>query len=786
MGVDKFISVTNTNVTGTTNNSSNIGGIFGQGSNKQLYYFQVDKVMVKGVGKNIGGVAGASVGEGKVAPQYGYVYNSVVEGNSCVGGVVGLYSSGYIFDIYVNAQIKANSNIAGGLVGYMDNTNMTGANYITRIYRNIVANSLVEAPTKAGGIIGDIAKEIYRDQSFYYNNFVNADVTSTNNSTGSLIIGGRPDENPYIQNTYVYKYSTLNGNYVYSTNDNIESNKYLIRADLNNVSTLRDRVGLGTIHWNYTPLQQGKYPEIASSYLYKPELQIGVDLPTDPEITELNSLSADDENDNNANGIGANTNNIADENGISTQSIESLPSYKVYPTKVDEINIDFGNIPEGVSFTYSVNGENEKSESIELTQKTYTFKYNYQDTLEINLTNGIEEETITITPENVRNEASLVSSNNAYLLGTSLYINGELQQGEYVNVYEGYALNVSGQIVGIATQQTVTNAAVTTALQQTTTPLHTYDYKGSNIEVYGTYSTVNDNIKSQIYNVRNGELSAIASNVDMKIGNSIVDNYNNKEYQTILNSAGELVNLKEQLQCPNNFLSSNIKQIVQNTDAEKPEIMVLYNTGKAIVFNYVTGQVTYENDEKADSGLVSYLTRSFSNIWSDYEDRGQEYAKSKELEAKLAKLPIEEAIRENNKNETGTSSATNTIVNNSDNTLTTVNTDTNLTVNNDVSSTTAENSYITVYNADTGKYEVYSEDEILNGENENPVSETEKIKENGLEGVYGYDTNEEVKPQANGAVIVISIIAVAVIALLILRKVIYKNSKKNSTKEKHK
>ncbi len=774
-GVDRFVLVTDTNISGTTSNSSNVGGIFGKGANKHLFYFQVNKVMVKSGGKNIGGVVGTSAGEFQTAPQSGYVYNSTIEGDSCVGGVVGFYSTGYIFDIYVNAQIKANSNIAGGLVGYMDNTNMTVVNYTTRIYRNIVANSSVEAPTKVGGIIGDIAKEIYRDQSFYYNNFVDADVTSTNNSIGSLIIGGRPDENPYIQNTYVYKYSTLNGNYVYSTNDNIESNKYLIRADLNNVSTLRDRVGLGTISWNYTSLSNGKYPEIASSYLYKPELQIGVDLPTDPEITELNSLSADDENDNNANGIGANTNNIADENGISTQSIESLPSYKVYPTKVDEINIDFGNIPEGVSFTYSVNGENEKSESIELTQKTYTFKYNYQDTLEINLTNGIEEETITITPENVRNEASLVSSNNAYLLGTSLYINGELQQGEYVNVYEGYALNVSGQIVGIATQQTVTNAAVTTALQQTTTPLHTYNYKRSNIEVYGTYSKVNGNIKLQIYNVRNGELSAISNNVDMIVDNSIVDNYNDKEYQTVLTTLGELVDLKEQLQYPNNFLSSNIKQIVQNTDAEKPEMMVLYNTGKVIVFNYVTGQVTYENDEKADSGLVSYLTRSFANIWSDYEDKQAEYAKSKELEAKLAKLPIEEAMRENTI-ENITSSETNNIENNN------VNTETNLTVNNDVSNTTADNSYITVYNADTGKYEVYSEDEILNGEDENPVSETEKIKQNGLEGVYGYDTNEEVKPQANGAVIVISIIAVAVIALVILRKVIVKNSRKEKNK----
>ncbi len=676
----------------------------------------------------------------------------------------------------------------------MNNNLMTAVRFVTEIRNTSVEDSKIEAKTKAGGLIGDIAKEIYRDVSFYYNNYIDADVTSTNISTGSLLIGGRPDENDYITNTYVYKYSTLNGNYVYATNDNIEDEQYLVRADLDNQSTFSSKIGLGTTYWNYASVSDGKYPKIKDSYLYYPELQIGVDLPTDPEITELNSLSVDDENDDNANGTGANTNNLSDANGLSTQSLEALPSYTVYPTSVDEVNIDFSDIPEGVSFTYYVNGE--EKETVDLEQKTYTFKYNYRDTLEIKLTNGQDNETITITPEDVRSEASLVGSNNAYLLGTSLYINGEVQEGNYVNVYDGYALNSIGQVVDIATKQMVTNAgnvtneytdeAVTTTLQQTTTPLHTYDYKGSTIEVYGTYSMIDGSVKLQIYNIRNGQLSAIANNVDMKIGNSIIDNYNDKEYQTVLTTDGNLVDLKEQLQYPNNFLTSNIKQIVQNTDAESPEMVVLYNTGKVIVFNYVTGNVIYENDEKADEGLVNYLARSFSNIWSDYEDKQQEYAKSKELEAKLAELSVEEAIQKASNN-----SEINAISNNATNSISTNNTNNasgNSSTDNASSSTntntTADNNYITVYNADTGEYEVYSEDEILNEEDENPVSETEKIKENGLEGIYGYDAKEETKPQANGAIIVVSIIAVAIIALVVLRKVVYKNSKKNNTKEK--
>ena len=775
----------------------------------------------------------------------GAVLNIDVRGNSYVGGMYGSAVACQSYGVLVDANVKANESYAGGTVGLVNVTSSALETGRGVLLNNIaIVNSNVSAHTKAGGWFGDITDEIYRDSRWYYNNYIEADVTSDNYSTGSLIIGGSPDENPYIYNTYVYKYNNLNGNYVYATNDNIEDDQYLVRTDLEQQSTYTNKIKLSTTYWNYSTLQEGKYPKIKDQYIYKPELQTGVDLPIDPEITELNSLSVRDETDNNVNEAGTNTNNLSDANGILTQRLESLPSYKVYPTKVDEINIDFSDISEGVSFTYSVNGENVESgsetieqsvnseqiientneglnvnESIELKQKTYTFKYNYQDTLEIKLTNGVDEDVITITPEDVRSNASLVGSNNAYLLGTSLYINGELQQGEYVNVYDGYALNSSGQIVDIATKQTVTNAedsknenntdvnstnentynevvaestdritsetvtagVVTTSLQQTTTPLHTYSYNGSTIERYGTYSIVNGNIKQQIYNVRSGELSALSNSLDMKIDNYIVDNYNNKEYQTILNSAGELIDLKERLQYPENFLNRNIKQIVQNTDAENPETMVLYNSGKVLIFNYVTGNIVYENEEKADSSLTDYITGSISSIWSDYEQKQQEYAKSKELEAKLAKLPIEEAIQENNKNETGITNENNTIENSNNENLTTRTEGTSNSSSTNTNTTT-DNNYITVYNADTGEYEVYSEDEILNGEEENPVSETEKIKQNGLESVYNYDTNEESKPQANGAIIVVSIIAVAIIALAILRKIINKN---NSKQEKH-
>ena len=787
-GINTYITVNNSIINANSIESSYIGGILGASSWCSIQNFQINNSKILSNGNNIGGLGNCN--SGGCGIYNGYIQDTDIQGNNSVGGLLGSTNYCTMNYIYLKVDVKANSHTAGGLIGYLDNINMTAAQYKIEFYSIMVLDSDISAPTKAGGLIGDIAKEIYRNDSFYEHNYVDANVTSENSSTGSLIIGGRPDENPYITTTFVYKYSKLNEDYVYASNDNINDNQYLVRADLDKSETFSNKIGLGTVY-AYDSVAEGKYPKISDTLLYKPELQTGIDLPTDPDITIINSL--DD-----INTVG-NKNNLTNTSDISTQSIEALPTITAYPVSVNEINIDFSSMPEGVEFTYYVNGKS-NGDGVALAKKTYTFNYNYQDTLEIKLTNGQEENSITISPDKVRSEASLVGGDNAYTLGTSLYINGELQQGEYVNLYGGYALDKNGQMLDMTTKQLSNSDETITTLSETTKPLHTYNYKDSNIEVYGTYSKINDNIKSQIYNVRSGILSALSSNTDMKIDNSITDNYNNKEYQTILKTSGELVDLKEKLQYPSNFLSSNIKQIVQNQDAEKPEMMVLYNTGKVIVFNYVNGNIIYENNEKADTGLVSYLTRSIANIWNDYEDKQQEYEKSKELETKLAKLPVEEALKESNKeivegatnnlnistnnistdntnNMSGNSTGSNNS-NNPNNSNTSTNTGSN-------SNTTSDSDYITVYNENTGEYEVYSEDEILNGEEENPVSETEKIKQNGLEGIYGYNSKqEETKPQANGAIIVVVIIVVAIISLVVLRKIVYKNNQKSQGKQR--
>ena len=484
----RYVEVSNTIINAPNMDTQYVGGISGASNTIDLRYFQIDNIEIHTNGTDISGVL--NNGGGFASTYFGYIINSTIQGNNNVGGVIGSSSYSSIGDVYVNANIKANTNTAGGVIGYLDNTNMSASSNVVTIYRTMVMDTSIEAPTKSGGFIGDIAKEIYRNGTFYYNNYIDADVIVENESTGSLIIGGRPVENPYIENTYVYKYSKLNGDYVYTTNDNIDDEQYLIRTDLENQSTYTNKIKLGTTYFDYASLQESKYPTIKDTYLYKPELQEGVNLPTDPEIVDLNSLGTEDEND--ATTTEQNSNNIL------AQSMESLPEVTIYPISVNEINIDFSSIPENTSFAYYINGA--EIETINLTEKTYTFEYNFVDAIEIVVSNGVDEESITINPGEVRSEISLLGDNHAYLIENNLYINGELQSGEYVNVYEGYALSSSGHVLNISSKEVLNSITeensnilseqtietsnteniekglIETILEKSAKPLHTYEY----------------------------------------------------------------------------------------------------------------------------------------------------------------------------------------------------------------------------------------------------------------------------------------------------------------------
>ena len=297
-----------------------------------------------------------------------------------------------------------------------------------------------------------------------------------------------------------------------------------------------------------------------------------------------------------------------------------------------------------------------------------------------------------------------------------------------------------------------------------------FNYDNKTIETYSTYSvvTATDGSKAtrnaKLY-VKDNTLYAIPSVLNSSAENEItpvannliVDSYNGKEYETVLGSDGKLYDLKEPITYPENFVNEDIESIGNNLNSEAKEIEVTYKNGDKIKFNYQTGGVISSSkaEDIEKTGLLDYLKTKISEIGNSNSGVLQEitnkYKESKELQSKLEETSVEEAIEKQNiaNTEQGTEGIT--------------------TIENNVSNNSLqENKYISMYNEETGQYEIYNEEEFLDTSQEEVVSENEKIEANNLSEYYA--SEGETKNTEMGIVwIVISIIGVGII-LFVLRK----------------
>ena len=255
-------------------------------------------------------------------------------------------------------------------------------------------------------------------------------------------------------------------------------------------------------------------------------------------------------------------------------------------------------------------------------------------------------------------------------------------------------------------------------------------------------------------------------NITPVADNLILDSYNGKEYETVLGSDGKLYDLKEPIEYPENFVNENIESIGNNLNSDTHEVEVTYKNGDKVKFNYQTGKIisSSKSDASDEIGLFDYIKDKISEIGTSNSGVSQEltnkYEESKELQSKLEKTSVEEAIE--NKN-AGNSNQAENIGNNS------LNADGDTaTENKETNNSLKENKYISIYNKETGEYEIYNEEELLDTSKEEVVSENEKIEANNL-GEY-YASEGEAKNTKMGIVwIVISIIGVGII-LFVLKK----------------
>lgn len=714
----------------TTTTSSYLGGVAGRISWAATYVGVLNSTIIS-KGSHVGGVVGYADGGGQTISRC-YAYNSTVEGYAYVGGFIGTYRQGQIAYCYNNSVVTATGHSAGGLIGWLNNKDMTGANYTSRLTGNYILGAIVTAPSKVGGLIGNITTELYHER-YYNKNYVEAYVNATNSKLVSLGIGSDQNQNTKLTDTYLYKYSTINGEYVNEINDTFKEKSYLTSSQLKQKNTYTGIMKWDANYMNYTPINNGKYP-----YAQGARNQVEIDIPEDPVINTQSRM-------------------LMLSRSIQNATNEELPNMKIYTVSVNEINIEFDKINTGAYFVCKIGDE---VLNLNIDKNIYTFEYDFRTPIEITISNIIKTKEENINPEDISKKLSIVDNEYFYISGGKLYSNNRSIDGNFANLYKEQVLSEDGYIYNLKTlEKESTNKTKCLELNESSKPLVIYDYENSIIKTYGGFSTITTGDKTtqrdQRIFIKNGKMSILDGNLQMVEDSVIIDNYGGKEYQTILGTDGIIYDLKESIKYPNDFINKKIKEITNNIDSENKIISVLYEDGKVYVFNYITGEKIYDNEVKADTSLIDYIKEQINVKEKLVENIEDSYKESKKLEEKLQETPIVKAID---------------IINSSTTDNNTVNNIQNIT---NTSTATNANSYkyTTVYDTSAKKFVVYNEEEILDVEKEEVTSETFKIESQIQLSTYYYSgANIHKTKESNGIVWIVLVIVATIISLGILYK----------------
>ena len=740
------IKLTNVNVTG----NGYVGGLIGyyDAPKYTISDIMADNININATGNYVGGILGQGRDDSQIANAT--IENSNISGNTYVGGLFG-----WVFhNTWPNGtqNLKAENNIINGqsFIGGVGGRTNAVLNYES-------ANNQISGIKNVGGVLGEsigVAQRMYSIKNLIIANDVNADgiggiagigavgnsimsvmnctIESLGNNIGG-IFGKVSDDSLSIGTAFV-KNTTIKGN--------------------NNVGGVIGKFIYGDLNKTYVEATIEANSNVGGIIGYLDN----TDMTAVTNTSNINNNYIANTKINAKSNIGGFIGSIAEE--------LYMPESFYYSNYIE------GDISSEDNSTVSLGIGNMNSQNQYL-KDTYYYKYST-----INGQNPNEQNELFITQdkylaeEELKNQTTYTSrikwsasewnfstlANNKYPTIKS----SALPNQEGINLPKD-SEHIVGNIEGTENSE---DSIDIQSIENMENPEQTFEYDNKTIQTYSTYSVITDSGENKV--VRNAKLyvkdnnlyaipSVVTTNEESKIvpvaNNIILDNYNGKEYETVLGSDGKLYDLKEPIAYPENFVNSDIESIGNNLNSDIKEVEVTYKNGDKIKFNYQTGEIisSSESDTSDEVGLFDYLVEKISEIGNSNSDISQEitnkYEESKELQTKLEETSVEEAIeKQNNPNyiENGVTAIENNETNNS----------------------LKENKYISMYNEETGQYEIYNEEELLDTSKEEVVSENEKIEANNLSEYYA--SEGESRNTKMGIVwIAISIIGVGIILFVL-------------------
>lgn len=566
-----------------------------------------------------------------------------VYGRNHIGGIAGYHRMGDIYACQSNADVIASGQNAGGISGYMYiNRELDGTKVPHLIGNYYVGN--VSAADYAGGLVGRTNAELYGDNSRL---IVAANVT-VNGSNGDIVGNLAGGSFAYLR---IYDNSVLSvggaagekAAEIYASHPQTSAGMMLVStAQLKTASTYTS-IGsyFATGNRNYTSLNYNYMPYLRFSGATMPYQEGkdengnynpvdsylgGIPIPSEPEGDMMPMMMP----------------------LMATMSGEEMPVPQFYASGADKLNIEFGGVNEYTRFSVWANDTKLFEQPIQ--QRVYTLNYDYATPLTVIVTDGIHGKQYVVDPEPLRRNVLTFNTDYYWITGLGVQSGKSgLLAGHFLHLFAGQGLTATGKLVDLAEGEVI-KEKVEIGLCEEAQPLHSFTYEADyRIKTYKNFSEITHDGETVTRDlqllVKNGRLAALDPLLPVVYDGVIVDTVGEAEYLTVLGTDGKLADLKEPIVLPQDFKNYNLVQMSHNLRSSSPYVLVRYQNGSVVAFNYLTGELLSVETVKSDLSLIEYakefLQSKMDSVLADLSDG---YLEIVALEKKLTVLPYPENL----------------------------------------------------------------------------------------------------------------------------------------------
>lgn len=647
-GTARYVSARGVTV---TSNGDYAGGLTGSG--QAFLDSGVSDVTVSG-GSYVGGIAGSST----------YLYRDFVtgasiSGSSHVGGMAGeVRSRSTNSSLICQATISATGSNVGGIIGLASPVYTTSLSPV-RIESAIFTGSVTGA-SDVGGIVGHLSGSTTGNMTGY---LIAGAVTSTGGPAGAVFGSNAmadTDGLNAVNTVLLHSSCTVNEELVSAAEPAkltgcVPSKVAVVsKADLttsgNAVARYTSAPGANPFgltfnksFWSFDTLANGYFPQVCMRYdgssvseVHAAQAQVSV--PQDGAAATMALVSLD-----------------GDSAGSGLPSLEGAADIDVYASGVNTFNVEFPQAALGCQFEISSLGEKgdardsdsgadlpiigdtassdaakpEKeddaasSDSMPLIsgtvrQRVYSFAWDFTTPLAITLRGSDGARTYALDPAAVA-RGTAVWGNTAYWIAPDGVhgLDDTQVDGSFVNLFGGRALASDGTVTDIS-DSAVTEAVASldegVPVQSIAEPIALAS--GDGWRTYWTFTEVDGGAERDVrlYACEDGTYG-VSSELDTVADGYVFDDVEDAHYRTVLMADGTLRDLADPLVYPDGFDNEGIASMTNTSAADVPLVVVRYDSGLMVCFDYTTGEVKFQKQGSGeDLGLLEYAGEFFDGL----------------------------------------------------------------------------------------------------------------------------------------------------------------------------